>query len=81
VLGREMKRRVFAEEKLENEERLIIQSPNDHPMQNPWLPIANRTMRQMQCFLAEFGMTPSARARVAAGEPPSVDPFEDLLNG
>lgn len=53
--GREMKRRAFAEEKLENEERLIIRSPNDHPMQNPWLPIANRTMRQMQCFWQNLG--------------------------
>jgi P27 family predicted phage terminase small subunit len=63
------------------QDRADIRSPNDYPMQNPWLPIANKAMRQMHSFLAEFGMTPSARARVAAGELPAApDPFDDLLN-
>jgi phage terminase small subunit len=53
--------------------------PNKYPTVHPYLSIANKAMRQMQCFLAEFGMTPSSRARVAAGEPPAIDPFDELL--
>jgi phage terminase small subunit len=45
------------------------------------LGIANRAKKQMHAMLAEFGMTPSARARVAAGDPPMTDPFDDLLRG
>jgi P27 family predicted phage terminase small subunit len=72
---------VFAEQKLKDEKLLIVKSPTDQPMQNPWLQIANRAMRQMHSLLAEFGMSPSARARVPAGEPPAHDPFEELLRG
>jgi hypothetical protein len=40
-----------------------------------------KAMKQMQSWLAEFGMTPSSRSRVKAGEPGEAsDPFEDLLN-
>jgi Phage terminase, small subunit len=39
-----------------------------------------KAMKQMQSWLAEFGMTPSLRSRIKAGEPAeAVDPFEELL--
>jgi P27 family predicted phage terminase small subunit len=72
---------VFAEQKLRDEQRLLLRSPTDAPIQNPWLSIANKAMRQCHSLLAEFGMTPSARARVPAGEPPKIDPFDELLSG
>jgi P27 family predicted phage terminase small subunit len=71
---------VFAEEKIENENHLIIKAPKtDYPIHNPWLSIANRAMRQCHSLLREFGMTPSARSQIRTGEPEAVDPFEDLL--
>jgi P27 family predicted phage terminase small subunit len=71
----------YAEEKLKDEKLLIVKAPTDQPMQNPWLQIANRAMRQMQSLLSEFGMSPSSRSRVATGEPPAHDPFDELLRG
>jgi len=40
----------------------IIRSPNDYPMQSPYLAIANTAMKQMKDFAALFGMSPSDRA-------------------
>jgi P27 family predicted phage terminase small subunit len=71
---------VFSEEKLRDEQQLLLRAPNDHQMQNPWLSIANRAMRQCHSLAAEFGLTPSARSRVAGGEPLAAkDPFDELL--
>ena len=55
---------VFAEEKLKEEERLIIRAPKtDYPI-NPAAGIANRAMRQCHSLLREFGMTPSSRSQI-----------------
>ncbi len=43
---------------------LIMRSPNDYPMQNPYLSIANSAQRECMRILAEFGLTPSSRTRV-----------------
>jgi P27 family predicted phage terminase small subunit len=50
--------------------------------QSPWLSIAAAARRQMLSLAQEFGMTPSSRGRIKAGEPPAVrdDDFDDLLN-
>jgi P27 family predicted phage terminase small subunit len=73
---------VFAEQKLKDEKMLLVKSPTDAPMQNPWLGIANRSMRQMQSLLSEFGLSPSSRSRIVTGEPPAArDPFDVLLDG
>ena len=42
----------------------VVKSPNGWPMQNPYLAIANKAMRQMTSYLNEFGMTPAARTRI-----------------
>ena len=47
-----------------NESGLIVRSPNNHPIQNPYLSIANRAQQEMLKILAEFGLTPSSRTRV-----------------
>jgi len=53
--------------------------------QSPWLSIAAAARRQMLSLAQEFGMTPSSRGRIKAGEPPAVregeSDFDDLLNG
>ena len=43
----------------------VVRSPNNFPIQNPLLAIANKAMKQCQDLLVEFGMTPSSRSRVA----------------
>lgn len=42
----------------------VILSPSGYPMQSPYVSIADKALRAMQSFQAEFGMTPSSRSRV-----------------
>ena len=55
---------VEAEEQLKR--GLLVRAKNGTPMQNHYLPIANKALAQILSFAAEFGMTPSARSRVHA---------------
>ena len=60
---------------------VLVKSPNGSPMPNPYLAIANKAMEQMRALLAEFGMSPSSRTRVAVEVPePESDPLEVLRN-
>ena len=43
----------------------VVKAPSGFPVQSPFLAVANRAMKQTKEFLAEFGMSPSARTRVA----------------
>jgi P27 family predicted phage terminase small subunit len=62
------------------EEGISVTSPNGYKIPSPSFNVAMKAMKQMQSWLAEFGMTPSSRSRVRAGEPGEAsDPFEDLL--
>ena len=45
---------------------LLIKTTNGNAIQNPLLGIANKAAADMVRFAAEFGMTPSARARINA---------------
>lgn len=45
---------------------LLIQTSNGNAIQNPLVGVANKAMRDMVHFAAEFGMTPSARSRIVA---------------
>ena len=56
---------VEAEEQLKKT-GTIVKSPNNFPIQSPFLAIANKALEQMRGFLTEFGMSPSSRARVHA---------------
>ena len=42
----------------------VVKAPSGYPVQSPFLAVANRAMKQTKEFLAEFGMSPSARTRV-----------------
>lgn len=48
---------------------LIDETPNGFKQMSVWLQISNRAVEQMHKFLAEFGMTPSARSRVTPSNP------------
>lgn len=58
----------------------VITSPNNYPIQSPYLAIANKAAAQMARMLIEFGMTPSSRSRVKKADKADDDPFEDFLN-
>jgi P27 family predicted phage terminase small subunit len=47
---------------------VLVKTPNGFPTQSPLLQIANKAFEQMRVMLAEFGMTPSARTRVATAQ-------------
>lgn len=59
----------------------IVKSPTGYPMQSPYLAIAQGSMKLMQSFLLEFGMSPAARTRVDIEEPPPPDPRLTVLDG
>ncbi len=59
--------------KKEGEDALIDVTPSKYQQISVWLQISNRAVEQMHKFLAEFGMTPSARNRV------TVTPQQDLF--
>ena len=47
---------------------LVVKAPRTgYPIQNPYLPIANKALEHMRNFLTEFGMTPASRSRIIAG--------------
>jgi P27 family predicted phage terminase small subunit len=59
----------------------MVKSPNGYPMQSPYVAVANKQVDIMVRIAAEFGMTPSSRTRIRAGEPTPEDPFEEFLQG
>jgi P27 family predicted phage terminase small subunit len=56
---------VEAELKLK-EAPLLFKTPSGYVQQSPWLNIANRQMELMGRYMAEIGLTPASRSRVAA---------------
>lgn len=53
---------------------LLVKAPSGYPIQNPYLAIANKAMEQCYQFLQQFGLSPSARARISVAQ---LDLFED----
>jgi len=43
---------------------LIVKSPNNYPIQNPFLAISRQSEKTCLSILTEFGLTPSSRTRV-----------------
>ncbi len=66
--------------KCEKEGEVII-SDKGGMYQNPWVAIKKRSMDQVQKFYAEFGMTPSSRARVHIDAPTEEDEMAGFLFG
>ena len=45
---------------------LMIRTSNGNAVQNPLVGTANKAMADMMRYATEFGVTPSARSRIAA---------------
>ncbi len=61
---------------------LMIRTSNGNAVQNPLVGTANRAMRDMIRYAAEFGMTPSARTRIGhEGGTPTGSKFDGLIGG
>jgi len=56
---------VEAEEKLKTTPTML-KTPSGYVQQSPWLSVANKQLELMGRYMAELGLTPSARSRVAA---------------
>jgi P27 family predicted phage terminase small subunit len=48
---------------------LVVPGANNNAVSNPLVNIASRAANEMVRYATEFGLTPSARARIAAGIP------------
>jgi P27 family predicted phage terminase small subunit len=57
----------------------MVKSPNGFPMQSPYVAVANKQVDIMVRIASEFGLTPSSRTRIRAGEQTPEDPFETFL--
>jgi P27 family predicted phage terminase small subunit len=57
---------VEAEEKL-TETPILLKTPSGYAQQSPWLSISNKQLELMARYMAELGLTPSARQRLAVG--------------
>lgn len=59
----------------------IIRTPNGYLQQVPQVSVAQTNLKIMLKFCEQFGLTPSARSRIAAGEEPQQesDPMELIL--
>jgi P27 family predicted phage terminase small subunit len=68
-------RRVEAERKLA-ETPTLLKTPAGYVQPSPWLTIANKQLEIMAKFMAELGLTPSARSRLAIQVPPGPKPWE-----
>jgi P27 family predicted phage terminase small subunit len=69
-----------AAEELLAAEPVVVRGCEGSPVQNPLCRIAREAARDLLRAGAEFGLTPSARARISAGlPPPGPSKFGDLL--
>ncbi len=63
---------VEAERKLQ-ETPVLFKTPSGYVQQSPWLNIANRQMELMGRYMAEIGLTPASRSRIATIKVPQED--------
>ena len=66
---------VEAEKKLK-ETPVLLKTPAGYVQQSPWLTVSNKQMELMAKYMAELGLTPSSRTRLAVQIPPGPKPWE-----
>jgi P27 family predicted phage terminase small subunit len=66
---------VEAERKLQ-ETPILLKTPAGYVQQSPWLTIANKERELMARYMAELGLTPSSRSRLAVQVPTGKKPWE-----
>jgi len=59
----------------------VVKSPQDFPIQSPYLSIANRQTEIMMRIASEFGFTPASRSRISAPSPDQLALFGDDETG
>jgi P27 family predicted phage terminase small subunit len=63
---------VEAEEKLK-ETPVMLKTPSGYVQQSPWLSVSNKQLELMGRYMAELGITPASRSRVASLHGGSAD--------
>ena len=66
---------VDAEEKMK-ETPLILRMPSGYIQQSPWLTISNKSLELMVKYMAELGLTPASRSRLAIQMHTGPKPWE-----
>lgn len=73
---------VEAEEKLQTTPAMI-RTPSGYVQQSPWMSVANKQLELMGRYMAELGLTPAARSRIAvpgdAGEPHRIGRVDRII--
>lgn len=62
-------------------EGTVVKTEKGYLYQRPELGIARKALQSIKGWCAEFGLTPSSRARMNLPEQPEEDGLEKLLNG
>lgn len=52
---------------------LFVITPNGFPVQSPWVAVSNKATETYKSLCAEFGLSPSARTRVAPQTTPQMN--------
>jgi P27 family predicted phage terminase small subunit len=55
---------------------VLLKTPAGYVQPSPWLAIASKQLELMAKFMAELGLTPSARSRLAIRMPTGPKPWE-----
>lgn len=71
---------VEAERKLA-ETPAILRMPSGYVQQSPWLTISNKQLELMARFMAELGLTPASRSRLAVLVPSGRSPWDMDADG
>ena len=58
----------------------LLKTPAGYVQASPWIGIANKQLELMAKFMAELGLTPSSRSRLAIQVPTGPKPWEDPLD-
>lgn len=59
-------------------EQRVTYTPNNYPVINPWLSIANKALLLCDRLGEQLGLTPSARTRVTTATPADEDAFAEF---
>jgi P27 family predicted phage terminase small subunit len=76
---REWSRYVMAGAKVDAAGLVVKVGKSDHPMPNPYLPIANRALAFCVQLWSELGLTPAARSRVSTVKESAADQLDTFL--
>ncbi|MGV0961873.1 MAG: phage terminase small subunit P27 family [Limnohabitans sp.] len=73
---------LHAEKKLDEKDSYVFRTQTGYETQSAYLNIINMCLKQMQSFMAEFGMTPATRERLKAiaSQPKQIGMFDDFLS-